>query len=543
MRGRVLGMMVSTDGASRFRRHSTCVGVTMDLKYELEYERVQTPPEIRDYFQYMRCLGEGAQGKTYLAKDLKIDREVAIKEMKLTQTENFKDLEHFEREAQVLENLFVQGVPELYSRLSFPSGALFIVQEYIDHPSIQKILDLYDKSMNCFATDTVMRILISVAQILERLETQYTPPIVHRDIKPSNILYNGMGYAVECWLIDFGVVAHPQKRVHSSTVAGTPGFMAPEQLLGECSPASDIYALGMTAIYMLTETKPWTIPVENLHVKFEPILYEKRPNIDRDVVRLLREMTEPSVEKRIPNAKALLNHPVIESFIKNTNPKNYLPSLKGSFNALGTDYTSSMESFFLNTTSKAHDEINKAKDDPKEVGDIFSVELKVHDIFFIFFPWFMITANVLALVRIYEFSSQAVMIFLHFVLIGFDIFAVYCLVRWSKNIKKRPVIQKNRSLADSDEEIKCLKLIDGTVEKIQILAKKGAGQARGRVDAPHVIDYSYIVDEKCYAGVLCMFKTIDDYPKVGDNISVRYRPEEPGKSTASLKPRPVRTSS
>lgn len=276
-----------------------------------------TPPELRDAYSYVRCLGEGAQGRTYLARRLSVGDFVAIKELRLSESEDFKGFELFLRESEVLSSVDDPGVPKFIERrISVnKTGPCFIVQEYCEFGSVQKVLDLHEKSRQAFSIEVMGDILVGVAQILDRLETRYVPPIIHRDIKPSNILFARLHGDIQCRLIDFGAVANPQRRSRSSTVAGTCGYMAPEQLCGECSPASDIYALGMTAVQMLTGIPPWKMPVHGLQVRYESILKEMRPDVQEDVFSLLRAMTSSSLEERIPDASSLLQHPFCQNVI------------------------------------------------------------------------------------------------------------------------------------------------------------------------------------------------------------------------------------
>ena len=193
-------------------------------------------------FEYMiqKELGEGANGKTYLGVSRFTGEKVAIKALKLSQVEDNKGFDLFLREAAVLESVRVPGVPLFYKSI-IPKNAAetcFLVQEYIEHPSVLELIGHLGKCPESLT----LAVIYKVAQILFSLQTQYMPPIIHRDIKPSNILCSfGMdGSEVdihdsknEVYLIDFGAVANPQKQTGGSTVAGTLGYMPPEQLGGE----------------------------------------------------------------------------------------------------------------------------------------------------------------------------------------------------------------------------------------------------------------------------------------------------------------------
>ena len=270
----------------------------------------ETPTMLKSSYRFLRCLGEGAQGRTYLAEKKDTGELVAVKELKMNTADAFKGFELFMRESEVLADLDDPGVPKFYERIipKDGNGSCYIVQEFCQNPSIQSTLDLNVRNAKkCFSVMDVLEIIRSTAEILERLEKNYTPPIVHRDIKPSNILYSKVQGEIRCWLIDFGAVANPQKRSASSTIAGTCGYMAPEQLMGMCTPASDIYSLGMTAVHMLTEEPPWKMPVEGLKIQYEPILRKVRPDLNESVLNLLRMMTDASLDNRIGSAREILD--------------------------------------------------------------------------------------------------------------------------------------------------------------------------------------------------------------------------------------------
>ena len=93
----------------------------------------------------------------------------------------------------------------------------------------------------------------AICRILTYLHTR-SPPIIHRDLKPENVMRRPDGSLV---LLDFGAVKDaPQEAVGGVTIAGTFGYMAPEQLMGQANARSDLYALGVMAITMLTRKSP-----------------------------------------------------------------------------------------------------------------------------------------------------------------------------------------------------------------------------------------------------------------------------------------------
>ena len=250
-------------------------------------------------FQCRKLLGEGSQGRTWLATEIATNRDVAIKELRYI--EDFKQLELFEREAEVLKSLDVPFVPKLYECV-MPEGGThtcYLVQEFIPHPSLSEVL----KDRGAMDESTVLCIMASVAQILYALENHYTPPIIHRDIKPSNILYSDSG---DVWLIDFGAVANPQKAPGGSTIAGTFGYMAPEQLQGMAGIEADYYALGATALHLLTGVSPATMESKTFALQFDDVIAQKAPETSTACRELLHILLAPRAQERPRSATELM---------------------------------------------------------------------------------------------------------------------------------------------------------------------------------------------------------------------------------------------
>lgn len=265
---------------------------------------VKTPDCLRQNYQFIRVIGEGANGKTYLALCRTTHKKVAIKALKLV--DQFKSLELFRREAATLSQIQVHGVPQFIDFVESEESLdeCYLIQEFFDYPSIQQMIDERNESGTSFSEFETMHIMQGLGEILHALQTQYSPPIIHRDIKPSNILYDEKQKKV--MLIDFGSVANPSKKTGGSTVAGTQGFMAPEQLMGECTVQSDFYALGATALYMLTGISPVDMEYDKANpflIKCDALLEKK--NVSLGMQKLIQELMSPQVENRPNNAYAL----------------------------------------------------------------------------------------------------------------------------------------------------------------------------------------------------------------------------------------------
>ncbi len=273
-------------------------------------QHLVTPQCLILRYRYQKLLGEGSNGKTYLAIDKRNGAKVAIKALKIFQNDTYKSYELFKREAETLSSIQVRGVPKFYERIlsPMPGSESYLIQEYIDAPSIQTYLEQGRR----FTEDETRAIMLKICDILNDLHTQYSPPIIHRDIKPSNILCKlpetddpKAWQELQPYLIDFGAVANASSNSDKSTIAGTVGYMAPEQNFGECLPQTDLYALGATALHMLTGKPPYEMDYETYSLKFEPYLDELAPDTSPQMRELLRALLSYTTNERPASAAEL----------------------------------------------------------------------------------------------------------------------------------------------------------------------------------------------------------------------------------------------
>ena len=272
------------------------------------------PKSLSFEYEFLNKIGEGANGETWLVKNRINKTRAAIKCLKLNTIEDLKAVELFEREVKLLQSIHVSGVPRFYQYIDDKaSNRSYLVQEYIPAPSIQSMLD----NNIIFSEDETLFVAQKLAQIIYQLQTFYSPPIIHRDIKPSNILYDRKLRSV--YLIDFGSVAHPEKRSGGSTVAGSLGYMPPEQLIGDVDIQSDYYAIGATMLHMLTGVFPGTISSNIYQLEFDDVLNEKAPKTSRPMRLLLSSLLSADTDKRPQTAEALLQELYEVQELKNAN--------------------------------------------------------------------------------------------------------------------------------------------------------------------------------------------------------------------------------
>ncbi|MGB3266844.1 MAG: ankyrin repeat domain-containing protein [Microcoleus sp.] len=238
----------------------------MDIIPEISHNLVK-------HYQIKKLLGEGGSSTTYEAVDLQTHQRVALKALSLQKMNDWKVLELFEREANVLSKLNHPGIPRYldYFYVDTPDNRCFyIVQELAQG---QSLASLVENGWHASEPE-IQRIATQILEILVYLHSQ-TPPVIHRDIKPENIVFKSPidSHKEKDWavcLVDFGAVQNTYYNtlMRGSTVVGTYGYMAPEQFLGQAVPATDLYGLGATLLYLLTHRSPAELPTNILEKDF-----------------------------------------------------------------------------------------------------------------------------------------------------------------------------------------------------------------------------------------------------------------------------------
>lgn len=256
-----------------------------------------------DRYRIINILGEGNSGITYAAEDMtQPSLIVAIKVISVKQTQDWKVLALFEREAKVLEKLDRQGIPRYlnYFHIDTQSDRRFyIVQELAKGQSLAAWVEQGWRSDE-ITLKQIARQILAILVYLQRLD----PPIVHRDIKPQNIIRHEDG---SLYLVDFGAVrdTYYSTFMRGSTIVGTYGYMAPEQFLGQALPATDLYGLGATLLFLLTHRSPAELPQNGLSVDFRSTVGD-RIQVSDAFADWLEKLLEPDVKDRFPSAEAAL---------------------------------------------------------------------------------------------------------------------------------------------------------------------------------------------------------------------------------------------
>jgi serine/threonine protein kinase len=242
-----------------------------------------------------RVLGEGAQGVTYEAADAQTGRAVAIKRFDVRGARTWKDVELAERETRVLSTLDHPLVPRYIEHFE-EEGALYLVMEKVEGET----LDAIRQREGALPEAEVRRFLACADRALTYLHGRGSP-VVHRDVKPRNVVRRPDGTYV---LVDFGAVRELLARRGSTTIVGTMGYMAPEQFQGRALPATDVYAVGATALAALTGVEPEALPHRGLRIDVRAALQGRT---SPELVSTLERMLEPDPDERAPSLATALD--------------------------------------------------------------------------------------------------------------------------------------------------------------------------------------------------------------------------------------------
>jgi hypothetical protein len=185
----------------------------------------------------------------YRGRDERTGGAVAIKE--LVPHGSLEGIERFRREARVLQQLDHPKIPDYIDAFVSGKGRArreYLVQELVDGLSLEE-----EMVLRRYRQSEVLGVIEELAEILAYLHG-LSPPVIHRDIKPGNVMRRRDGTLV---LVDFGAVLDEvMSTAGRHTVAGTFGYMAPEQFEGTAVPATDIFGLGALAVALLSRKDP-----------------------------------------------------------------------------------------------------------------------------------------------------------------------------------------------------------------------------------------------------------------------------------------------
>ena len=264
---------------------------------------------LNNRYQIIEVLGAGGFGETFLAEDTYMPsrRRCVIKKLKpiTGDPQTYDEVkQRFEREAATLEFLGEGSdkIPKLYAYFC-EQGLFYLVQEWIEGSTLTEVIETKGRLPEA----QVRNILLNLLSVLDYVHSKR---IIHRDIKPDNVILSASnGKPV---LIDFGAVketvcttvANCPGHFAESLIIGTPGYMPSEQAIGRPIYATDIYSLGLTAIFLLTGKTPQELKTDQ--ETGEICWLEYASGVSPDLVQILNRAIRIQAGERFTTASKML---------------------------------------------------------------------------------------------------------------------------------------------------------------------------------------------------------------------------------------------
>ncbi len=261
--------------------------------------------ELKHRYRAQKLLGQGGFGKTFKAVDEHQPSKppCVIKQFEFgSNNPQIREtaLKLFYDEARHLESLGKHhNIPELLAYFDI-EGQPYLIQQFIDGQDLEQEL----ATAGVFDQSKIRKLLLSFLPVLDFLHTRLIP-VIHRDIKPANIIRRCSDDSLV--LVDFGAAKQATKTMlgKTGTLIGSPEYTAPEQIRGKPTFASDIYSLGVTCIYLLTQVSPFDLFDINQDAWVWRDYLVNNP-VDEELGRVLDRMIANSLPQRYQSATDVL---------------------------------------------------------------------------------------------------------------------------------------------------------------------------------------------------------------------------------------------
>lgn len=255
-------------------------------------------------YEVVRTLGAGGMGTVVAARDTMLNQTVAVKVMHEAMAANADHVERFLREGRAAALLKSEHTTRVYDVGRMPSGAPFLVMEYLDGEDLEVI--------SARRQLTVDEVIDYVLQACSAISEAHKTGLVHRDLKPQNLfLAKGADGRARIKVLDFGL-AKDLERVNSqeqltteNMILGSPHFMSPEQIRApnQVDKRTDIWALGATTYHLLAGEPPWSSPtvfglIARIMAEPPPSVRTKRTDVPDALEALIVRCLEREPSKR-----------------------------------------------------------------------------------------------------------------------------------------------------------------------------------------------------------------------------------------------------
>jgi predicted Ser/Thr protein kinase len=236
--------MPRTSGGDRSRKSFTSSSAGSRSSSGGQYVAGTT---IADRYRIVSLLGKGGMGEVFRAEDLKLNQTVALKFLPVAMTEDEAARERFYQEVRLAREISHANVCRVFD-IGELDGRLFLTMEYVDGEDLASLLRRIGQFPQAKGLDIAR-------QMCAGLAAAHDHGVLHRDLKPGNIMLDGRG---RVRITDFGLAALSENMGGEEVSAGTPAYMAPEQLAGVgVTQRSDIYSLGLVMYEIFTGKKAY----------------------------------------------------------------------------------------------------------------------------------------------------------------------------------------------------------------------------------------------------------------------------------------------
>ncbi|MEM1067453.1 MAG: serine/threonine-protein kinase [Planctomycetota bacterium] len=305
---RLWGTMLVTDAAASSDSDQSA------SKSASRWSKRMTLPTIVGDYELIEELGRGGMGVVFRARQLSLDREVAVKMILRARLDSESDMARFLAEASASAGLKHPNIVPVYEAGDIDGRPFFSMQLIEGQTLAQRVASGPLPQREAAAI---------VAAIARAIAVAHEKQILHRDLKPSNILISDDGIPL---VTDFGLakqIGNGFDLTRSGMMVGTPAYMSPEQASGRRNlvcPASDVYSLGSVLYFALTGRSPIVAetPMEMamLVVEQEPTPPRTlRPGLDRDLEMIVVRCLQKPIDLRYDSAASLADD--LEAFLAN----------------------------------------------------------------------------------------------------------------------------------------------------------------------------------------------------------------------------------
>lgn len=251
-----------------------------------------------------QLVGSGGMANVYLARDLILDRDVAVKVLKFDFQDNQDAIRRFQREAMAASQLLHHNIVEVYD-VDEEEGQQYIVMEYVNGTDLKT----YIKEKTPVSLELVVNIM---SQILSAINVAHRHGIIHRDIKPQNILITDNN---EVKITDFGIAIalSDTSLTQTNTLLGSVHYLSPEQAKGgNATIKSDIYSLGVVLYELITGDVPYngesavSIALKHFQEDF-PLVRDRLDYVPQSLENVVLKATAKSAEYRYESTQDMLS--------------------------------------------------------------------------------------------------------------------------------------------------------------------------------------------------------------------------------------------